>query len=1404
MPTVKYDRYLEINPAFESVIDIDADKRNQHLWQEYIVGDDMERLMEFLCQSLGNEAPDVRRSFWIHGSYGTGKSYAALFVKHLMEESPQTVDAFLSSRSNLSKFRNRFAKCRKNGDYLVIWKTGCTGIRTGDMMLLEAEKAVYDALREKYGEKAYLGSSSLMDAVKAKLADLSINWPYLLENTTLGDDFSSVEELRELVNNGDLSALQATATVIRQKGYGLVNNLETFKAWIGDVIDGNQLSKSGIFFIWDEFTEYVAHSDDRTVMQQISEFCKQKPFFMFYVVHRSEEMLNSMGKEKYDKIISRFHEVEFHVSADAAFDLIAGSINTMNGMEEHWKEAQRPVIQRIRPFLPDISGLEDKISEKIDKLCPIHPMTIRLLSLVAQNFAASQRTMFRFMKDQSDTKHGFVGFINQYGPDDQACWLTPDWIWDYFFTRESDFDDRETRAAEFIHHYEDSRHLVENDDNALRIFKTALLLLAVMSSTKGLYGVVRTQSGISATVECLKNCLCGVIAKEQIEDLLFTLEDCRVLLRDESARGVVRLQLPFRGGNEDEFQKKYDENDKNYSRYQMFAHDGPLSVAFEKKAWGEGGETDAAFRRMKICVCCAETASINTRLDEVRKELDKYPYKLGLLVVTVCNEAQYRSVQGDLKSKCEQVNEPRLTIALVNTPFIEDKRKKWLTSITKRDLANGRGQDLAGKQYNMEAATIVESWVGSAVGGGKIIAWNQNQVFSNQYGMANLRKTIHTNVLERLFPYAPESIVVTNTAYKPCNDSAPLAGIARQSNTSQLKSVLNGLEAAGLLNLTKIEDMEAASGSKEAESIGALARMIHEKMESGQRVDLSDLWDNLQHEPFGYYNTIACGVLLGYVFSCYKDSAYSWTDSALGAHVLDEANLKKMVSDLCKGSMTTDYLSAGSITFQHFREYAKRILNLTDAQVANETECWHNMREAVTKAGAPLWALKYLSDETYRSPDFKDAALQIADNLQDFLSRENDRETVMGNVVQLFSGRGRVREILAKSFQDKNAMNVAFRAFLFESSPELQDIAGKLFVKPEELSDKLHSVMQNAIYTWTEDQVREKLPDIVSDYRYLDTLNKVMGKEYHSAEDAKRDLTNLFRFLRLSMAAIENSGASWYPALFILREVSKRGTAHMTPEERATHVAILVENGQKAMDCLRNATPALAEILDARKIEYTEEELDSIYEELKGASCDATLSQFDKELQRQIDKISAARNRILLQERWRMLTGEETVRSWCKTHNAPILWIVKRDLQKAIDTLMDVQNGARTVNQSVVSAMEALSNIDPTLLTDDNKIAAALLQTIGEEYRPILEDDRDRATVMAKAKMKLGNDMSAWTSVELSSIQRILKEAMRERAKKEKLERAKERAQTMDERELRDRVRGFIERHPEYCDIVLD
>lgn len=1397
MSNKKYSDFIEISPTFESVVDIDADTRNANLWREYIVGEDMEKVMEVLCQSINKEEPDSRRSFWIEGTYGTGKSYAAILIKHLMEEKPDVVGDFLAKNSRLVAYRNRFMKVRsqEKGDYLVIWKTGCTGIRDGNAMLMEAEKAVREALAAKFGDKANYADASLQDAVKQQIHNPVHNWDYILETTVLGDDYTSQEELAQKIEEGDLLALQRTAAVIRQFNWGLVDSLDTFKKWITAIIESNGLSRSGIFFIWDEFTEYVANSDDQTILQQLSEFCKVQPFFMLFIVHRTSEMVERITPERYQLITHRFHHVEFHISTDAAFDLIAGSINVRNNMGGHWEEERRPVIKNITPSLADMSGLNDKISEQIEDLCPMHPMTIKLLSRVAENYAASQRTMFRFMKDQSTADQGFVGYINKYGPEDQACWLTPEWLWDYFFTRESDFSDKDTKAAEYIRHYEESRHLVENDENAHRVFKTAMLLLALMSSTRGIYSGRRARDGISATQECLETCLAGVMSKEQIKDLLETMVDSRILVLDEDSHGNVRIQLPFKGTGQDEFASRYEKNEGKYSRYMMFSKDGAFAQEFEKQAWDPN---EATLRRMKIAVCCAETKSIDARLNEITKELEKFPYKLGLLIVAVQSDAQTVSIQSNLQTKAVKADEPRLTIALVKTPLTDEIRKKWLTAITKQELASDSGQTGSANQYKAEAAIVVSSWVGGAVSGGKIVAYNGNNVFSNIYGMVHLRNTIRKNVQDVIFEYAPENIVVTNTAYKSCNDGAPTAGITRKSNNSQLSNVLNALKQASVLDLTTIDEMAGAGGGKPAECVAALAQLVRKEMESGQKVNLSDLWERLQKPPYGYYNTIACGVLLGYVFSCYKDTKYTWTDSVQSPHVLAEATLNKMVGTMCAGKMTTDYLSAGSITWQNFSEYLGKIFGLTEAQLAEQVTGYHNVREAVTMSGAPFWVLKHLPESIWPSADLQTTAEKVIDNIQTFIAQEGDIEGAMSNVLQLMQGRGKIRVVLAKVFQDKNAMAAAFRTFLFEASPALKDIAERLSIQPEELNDKLHSVMQGAIYTWTEDQVKEKLADVTEDYKYIEAIGKVQGTIYHSIEAVGKDLANQFKFLRISLSAIEQLNKPWYPALKILHRVSKSGNAHLEASDREQEISTLEQYGVFAKDCLVDGKPILADILTARNIDFTTEELASVYDGLKHLNCEATLTQFNKELDSQIDKVSYARNKVILKETWHSISGKDSVKGWCKDYKVPLLWIVPKESQGAFRTLIDVQKNNYSHNTAVVSAINTLKSMDVAFLTNQQKVEEAFLKLIGPEFQKLWNEVREE--VIAEAKQQIGNDMSDWNVADLTTLQKILKKKQQEKAKKEKLAGAKSAVRSMNENKLRDRVERFLDAHPEFCD----
>lgn len=1397
MATSKYSEYLQINPSFESVVDIAADSRHADLWREYIVGDDMEKLVNFLCQTLGNETEDARRSLWIHGSYGTGKSYAAIFVKHLLEEKPEVIDTYLQNSQRLSKFRNRFMNCRKNGDYLVIWKTGCTGVRSGDQLLVEAEFAIRDALKEKFGEKADYGSHSLQDSVKAQLRNKNINWQNVLETSVLHHDYDNVEALMAAVDSGDITVTKTVAEIIRNNHWGLINNVETFKKWVADIISANHLENSGIFFIWDEFTDYLRYSDDQVVMQQLSEFCKEKPFFMCFVVHIDPQWKDAMGDATYDKIIGRFHKVEFHVSADAAYDLIAGSISLRNGMQEYWNEARKDPVRNIKRFLPDMVGLDDKISEKINELCPMHPMTVKLLSRVAESFAAAQRTMFRFMKDSSNEEQGFLGYISKNGPQDQTCWLTPEWLWDYFFTQESDFHDKDTKAPEYIRHYEESRHLVENDENAHRVFKIAMLLMAIMSTTKGVFINNRNVSGISDTVDCLENCLSGVLSKTQIRDYLATFQECEILLCDKHANGVTRLQMPFRMLGGDDFDLRYEKNNKEYTRYKMFSKESTIATDFEKMAWDEN---DATFRRMKIAVCCAETLSLDKRIKDVTDELEKYPHKLGLVYVTVESDAQALSIQHDLETRAQNSGNDRLILALVRTPFTAESRKQWLTAMTKGDMARDSGHSTAATGYDLEGKEVVSRWISIATSG-KMLAWCGSKQWNNLYGTAQLRKTIQTAVMEEIFPYAPETIVTTNTAYKACNDSAPLAGIQRETKTSQLKSVLNGIEQLGILGTTSIQEVEKVSESKAAVSLSALAKFVREHMESGHKIILSDLWEKLQKPPFGYYNTIACGVLLGFVFGFYKDSAYSWTDSTQGTHVLSETNLKTMVLDTCKGNMSTDYLSAGSITWQKFRAYIQKIFHLNDGQTANETEGMRAVRESITAAGAPFWCLKYLSENDYGNAEMQEIAIRIIDNMQVFISQEGNTEEAMTNILQLFSGHGKLRERMTTSFQDKSVMAKAFTTFLFATSPKLQEITEKLAIQNENLRDKIFGVMQNAVYTWTEEQVKDKLAGVVSEYRYLDALNVSMRNVYHSQEEAIQDLKNAFHHMCIAILAIEPLHMPWYEALTILRRVSQSGITHMTLTEREAETQVLYTYGTNAWECVQNGKPILQTILEQMQLDCTSQELDSIYNGLQGASCDATINQFEKDLKVQTAHISQSRNRTNLLERWKTLTGTETVKEWSNARGIPLLWIVPKETTKAIQTLINVQNHERTLDQDVRSAIQVLDTMETSLLTDPTRAEAAFFAAIGKEYTAIFLEKK--MEILAELKLKLGNDVSMWIVSDLITVQHTLQKYLSEKAKKEKLQNTQNHVRSMQETVLKEKVTAFLTAHPEYCDAFM-
>lgn len=1411
----KYSEYLQISPNYESVVDIGADQRNANLWREYVVGDDMCTAVDRVCMSVRKETTDSAKSFWLHGSYGTGKSYAGIFLKHLFEEPASVVDAFMKNNPRLQEYRNRFMPIREHGDFLSIWKSGCSDVSNGPQLLMAIEVEIIKALKAKFGDKAELGGESLVDIIRNRLNDNSINWDAIRQDPTynLYAKFATVDQIRAAVDAGRIDVIGKLAAIMRDKGWAMVDSVEQFRAWVKDVVKANGLSSSGIVFFWDEFTEYLRHgtAPDLDVVQKISEFTKDCPLYLFFIVHVDTNFLAAVGQDSYSKYVSdRFHEIEFKVSENSAHDLIANSIVPRPGMDATWKEKKAKVLKHLQPFYSDLVSIDDdnaKASTLMDRLCPIHPMTIKLLSRVAGNFAAASRTMFKFMKDSANTEIGFIGYINNNGPEDQTCWLTPDVLWDYFFLSDADYHDKESKVPTYIQHYYKKYDLLTADVNALRVFKCAMLLMSVMSTAgKAMYlNTRRSGDVVDYTTNCLKLCFTGVYSEEQIDSWLdiFSAEGTDILKLQPMRNGNARLELPFAGGG-DEFNFRRSQNAKTHSRYQLFNKDGAFAKSVEASAWDKN---DAVFHRVRIAACCAETNSLKARSAEVAADIRKAPYKFGIVIVAIQDAAQYQLMQSTLHQKAMDLENQdiadRMIYVLLKTPLEDTTINKWLDEITYEELSKESGSTGSAQEHGAKAAKEIEVWKNKAITSTVVIYCGDN-VITGVHNLSEAASRIKKEIIFDKFKFAPETFIITETAYKPCAATSPTAGIVKKGNNSQTNNVIDALRRVGVLECDSIETLASADGSTGTRAVAKLAAVVHDELTSGTRVHLTDLWKTLQTD-LGYYDSIACGVLLGFVFSFYVNGEFTWTDETQNPFVLNEAAMASMINTMVKGKIYGGFLSSGTQAWFQFKPYAQKLFALSPEQAANEGQTRISARDKITSTGVPYWAMKYLTDEEYGSVDNHNGACQIIDKLQAFVDQSIDADIAMGDSYNLFRQYPRVRGTLEKTFASKPKMAEAFRNYIFSVRPEIQKVSDSIGLQPIELNDQIHGAMQGAVYSWSEEKVSSQLDSILVNLTLLDTLNHIVGVNKKELAAVQKDIKNLLDHICVPVAALEVLNAEWFEAAKILLSFAKNGIRDKDQETIKAESAALAVFGGLAWTALTSGKLLVKDLLEARHVEFTEDDLNGIYSALCDADLDAesSVTQFDHALNDQLKKITYSKNREILKSTWTTISGTDSVKTWSNRYGVPLVWVVPDNMQSAVTTLISIQQGGSAMDSSVVSAINAFKSMDVSILTDKKQLDDIFFAKVGEEYRSI----RDKA--MTQIKLKCGSEVNNW-AMKANEITAVLKSFYQAEMRKQKLDDTKQKYKTFDPKDtgkvenVKKRVLEFLEKHPEYCDDFAD
>lgn len=1396
-----YKTYIEMSENYESVVDIESEKRNPDMWHDYIIHEDMCDALEKICQSLSYEDMDKRRSFWIHGAYGTGKSYAAIVLKHLFEDPIDKIRPFLSNQ-RLIKVRDRFIGQRQKGEYLVVWKSQTTDIKSGTQLLMTVEMAVRDKLKERYGDKAYYGKNSVVDAVKEAINDSSINWKNLFNEEAYGlsDDYESFEDFIADVENGNIKACNRVAKIFRDKRWGLFGVIDKFKNWLADIIQGNGLQDTGIIFIWDEFTTYLRDNPNDDVLQPLSEFCKVQPFFMCLIVHKDASWLNNVGEDTYERIVHRYHSMEFHVSDGAAYDLIGSSICVRTGMETQWNSIKNDLMKTIASHFADYDNLDlsNNKKDKIRQLCPLHPMTLSLLTIVAQNFGASQRTIFRFMKDrtESDKNVGFIHYINNYGYDNWR-WLTVDFLWDYFFMNESDVKNFSPEAKSAYQHFVSKKDYIA-DEYRMHVFKAAMLLIAVVSSgnVSNLYSQI-TQRKVSSTRNTLYKCFNGMLEKEDVDSYLNDLVEIGVLRLDSMQNGDARLLIPYSGiGSGDVFEHRKQTIKNKNTRYELFKKGGLFAKEIEAKFLDKN---EAVSGRLYVAAACSDTSSINNRRDEILAEITKNQYKFGILVITIDTENKFTELQDKVRQLATQDTTGRFAVCLLRTPLTEDDLDRWYSQTAHSELAGEEGKPGDSERYKEEADIIISTWVASA-SDGQIMAMCGNKTYPGEWGVSDILAKLKKDIIfGSVFTAAPERVVMTNTAYKKIQQTTVEAGIRKEKPNTQIGAIVDGLKTAAVWDIPTLSEISLLSGSPAKDAISAIAKLISQRFSQGTQIKVDELWQELQRPPFGYYNCMACGYILGFILRFYVNSEFSWNKGDNNPWPFTEKNIATMISEMCAGKTVNHYLSPGSEVWQKFKEYVKKIFKLEDGQVVNEIEARKYISKQCTEnAGVPFWVLKYVSEEKFGGAAAKEDAVEIISQLCEFIMESSTQESVMCDILQKFTGKGSLRKTLTELFFDKKTAYDAFVEFIYSQQADIKALQQEIGLTNHDMFDSIHQLMQGQVSTWTEQEVGEKLETLSIEYRAVAELNKALNTNKKNIKQVSDEIKNAFDNMKIPGSIIEMMRYSWIPTLKAMHSISTTQWIKIEKIEQLAYIDLIAKDGATAWGNAVSPRSVLQEYMSIKGFNCTETELDEILNALKPARYDLPKADFENRIKEQLNKIAYNRDKVRINELWKLQSGFDTVTAWCNKWTVPIQWVASDEELEAIEILYSIQSGRIVNNLALHNATRFFENNTITALKDKTKINDAFFAQIGENYRVAFESNITILISRLKTNRMLTSDVYSWAHKI-----KYIKECIDEFLRVKYCEEAKQKVKDMDANRLKEKVIELLEKNPDLYSIFI-
>jgi len=1045
---MKYEEILGLYEYFQPVYDITQERGD--FWKQFIPTKDFIDTLRIFLNSLEAKDKKARKSIWIQGTYGTGKSHATGVIKHLLWDDIEYIEDFVEKIPD-DQLKERLRNFRKGNKVFPVALKGISGISDAKSFALKIEEAVRNALRDRRIDvKTKSEFEKYIDSIQN---NKSINWRYIVDNSLeLKSMVGSVEGLLTELENNNIEVLK-----ILEKSIDFHIPHPSIEEWLSEILAELQdLDISHIAIYWDEFTPIMELSSSSallTILQSIAEKSFNENLFLFVISHRLPEQ-TQVSRSDQEKVLGRFEFKTYSMENITTFHIISNTIKKKNNDE--WEKLKDKIYDKNLGFTRVLRKLTEdnpNLLKTIKNLFPIHPYTAQLATAISQYIGSTERSIFNFLYDENK---GFAKFIKEYPREETGeYFLTADILWDYFL------DDFKRRQEDKINSIIGKYNMAYEDLNKkgpqyLAIFKGILLLNLVQSY------IISSPSESSIYAPSKDNILdmfLGTNFVDNIDKVLDYIDEKYIHKTPDGLYLISQTPLPINEVNEakDVARREYEDVTKLFTKEQ-------------KKRLGDR-ITGNILRETNVQIYWA---GIN-KLELKRKIRNDFitPYTLNIAFFLPKSISEIYDLKNNIINLIEEDERAQnMIFILSNRELGRDNYDRLLEYIARKNIAERHSYIEEAKVSERYVERLLDQWL-EGVEKEYIEIIYQNKIDKIPFDL--LEDRINKSLSPEIFRFGLENLerLTENRNVWEFKFSDKVAEIfLYEDKRDFLEEKLKNAPYKYLLGILLSNNgeyivdkiLKFRDGVDPDHPTVKICREVENTLKNreGETFNLGDVLEFLRRPPYGLYPNMANYAVLSFALRPFIGKLY---ELGTGRKLTKEL-LKEKVSSVFKywtNGKDREKLEVrlGTSEERELTDILADLFDIKESESLNSTR-WR-IREWVKQIGLPVWSLKELAQNN--------KGILLAIGAIDYIIKTLDRDLLEDKIRSILDIL-KYTKIDLKLLLNPKSFKEGFAKWL----KSLDDI-GVEDGDIEEIIEYLSRNMQEEVAYWTEDKVRLKLKD---------------------------------------------------------------------------------------------------------------------------------------------------------------------------------------------------------------------------------------------------------------------------------------------------------------------------------------